>query len=904
MKKNERILLVAPLAIAALFAFLNAINALDVVEMRLYDALLHVKPPIEQHESIVLLNIDDDAIANVGFWPWSRDIVADGLILMREFEAGYAILDIEYVERSPLGVDSELLREEIPVLFTSEFNEIRRSMLDLFSALASGAISLEDAEDFVFDLADITEQAQARLLDTVRDIARDNDEYFGRTARFNGRTFFTVNMLPRVDPAIPDELVRYTHEHFAVPNTSEQLHTNSPFMQAGGVRPTILPIMRNGIGVGFPNVVIDSDGVRRRVELLIEHDGSFFAQLALSPLLHWLGRPELQLQDNHLVLLDARYPDGEVHTVRVPMVDGSRILINWPRATFDDSFRHLSFWELTRNTRLEENLVHNLNAMADAGYLSFYDAEFDILQAYDYAEQIKADAMNDGNGELIEEYRYVREMMFAETARFLDWATEDAILAEIERILAVEDLPPDLRQDYAPLLDEVPALFESTRETHDLLMQSRGTLQRELAGAFAFIGFTGTGTTDIGVNPFEEQYMNVGTHAAVANTILQRRFLSVLSPWYSVAAAFVLALLVTLMVRRLNPLWGIIVGLLLVLLIAAAGAYFFVATGTYLPLITPSLTVFLTFMVLTLIKFLQTAHERSFIRSAFGHYLSSDVINELLDDPTKLKLGGEKKHLTAFFTDVKGFSGISEQLDPTDLVRLLNNYLTEMSDIILDLRGTIDKFEGDAIISFFGAPIAYQDHASRACRAAVLMKRAEARLNQQVLEQGLSPSPLLTRIGINTGEMVVGNMGTAQKMDYTMMGHAVNLAARLEGVNKQYGTWLLASEMTRNEAGDDFVFRMMDRVRVVGVSEPVRLYEVVDEADHIDARTREVLDVYHEGLRIFEQRDWEAALQRFQQALHAHAEDGPSKVYARRCREFIKKRPPDSWDGAFNLTEK
>jgi len=357
-------------------------------------------------------------------------------------------------------------------------------------------------------------------------------------------------------------------------------------------------------------------------------------------------------------------------------------------------------------------------------------------------------------------------------------------------------------------------------------------------------------------------------------------------------------------VRKLNPLWGIIVGLVFVLLIAAAGAYFFVATGTYLPLVTPTLTVFLTFMVLTLIKFLQTAHERSFIRNAFGHYLSSDVINELLDDPTKLKLGGEKKHLTAFFTDVKGFSGISEQLDPTDLVRLLNNYLTEMSDIILDLRGTIDKFEGDAIISFFGAPIAYQDHASRACRAAVLMKRAEARLNQQVLEQGLSPSPLLTRIGINTGEMVVGNMGTAQKMDYTMMGHAVNLAARLEGVNKQYGTWLLASEMTRNEAGDGFVFRMMDRVRVVGVSEPVRLYEVVEEADHIDAPTREVLDIYHEGLKIFEQRDWEAALKRFQEALNAHAEDGPSKVYAKRCREFIKKRPPDSWDGAFNLTEK
>ncbi|TVQ38701.1 MAG: CHASE2 domain-containing protein [Spirochaetaceae bacterium] len=904
MKKGERILFVVPLVIAALFALLNALGALDVMEMRLYDTLLHVKPPIEQHQSLVLLNIDDDAIANVGIWPWSRDVVADGLILMREFETGYAILDIEYVERSPLGVDSELLQREIPGLFTREFAGIRQSILDLFSALASGAISVEDAQDFVFDLADITDQTQDRLLATVRDIARDNDEYFGKAARFNGRTFFTVNMLPQTDPAVSEELLRYTRERFTVPNTTTELDTNVPFRSAGGIRPTILPIIRHGIGAGFPNVVIDRDGVRRRVELLFEHNGDFFGQLALAPLLHWLGQPELQVREGQLVLIDAEYPDGEVHTVRIPMVDNSRILINWPRATFDDSFRHVSFWELTRNTRLEENLLHNLRAMADAGYLSFYDAEFDILQAYDYAEQIKEEVMEGADRDLIEEYRFVRDMMLVETGRFLDDTTEQAILDEINRILAVEDLPAGLREDYAPLLDEVPELFAAARANYRLLMQSRETLRQELPGAFAFIGFTGTGTTDIGVNPFEEQYMNVGTHASVANTILQRRFLTVLSPWYSVAAAFVLALLVTFLVRRLEPLWSIIVGLLFVLLISAAGALFFVYTGNYLPLITPSLTVFLSFLVLTLVKFLQTAHERSFIRSAFGHYLSTDVINELLDDPTKLKLGGEKKHLTAFFTDVKGFSGISEQLDPTDLVRLLNSYLTEMSNIILDLRGTIDKYEGDAIISFFGAPISYQDHAARACRAAVLMKRAEARLNEQVLEQGLSPAPLLTRIGINTGEMVVGNMGTAQKMDYTMMGHAVNLAARLEGVNKQYGTWLLASEMTRAEAGDDFAFRMMDRVRVVGVTEPVRLFELVEESGHLDERTREVLDIYHDGLRLFEQRDWNAAGKRFEQALKAHPGDGPSQVYIKRCREFLKKQPPADWDGAFNLTQK
>jgi adenylate cyclase len=321
-------------------------------------------------------------------------------------------------------------------------------------------------------------------------------------------------------------------------------------------------------------------------------------------------------------------------------------------------------------------------------------------------------------------------------------------------------------------------------------------------------------------------------------------------------------------------------------------------------MLTPVLTVFLTFLVIIGIKFVQTAQERSFIRNAFSHYLSNDVISEIINDPSKLNLGGEKKHLTAFFTDVKGFSSISEQLDPNDLVKLLNNYLTEMSNIILDLRGTIDKYEGDAIISFFGAPIEYEDHAKRACLAAVRMRKMERILNDHILEQQLSPSPLRTRVGINTGEIVVGNMGTAKKMDYTMMGHAVNLAARLEGVNKQYGTWILVSDATKQEAGNELVFRRLDRVRVVGVTEPVRLYELVDERSEASQETIQLVEAFDAGIERFEQRDWDGASAQFQEAMKIRPDDGPAQFYAKRCKEFKRKPPPDNWDGAFNLSMK
>ncbi len=340
------------------------------------------------------------------------------------------------------------------------------------------------------------------------------------------------------------------------------------------------------------------------------------------------------------------------------------------------------------------------------------------------------------------------------------------------------------------------------------------------------------------------------------------------------------------------------------MLIAVLGMGFFLVTGSYLKLLTPVLTVFFTLFVLILFKFLVLEKEKSYIRNAFSHYLSTDVINELLDDPSKLNLGGEKKLLTAMFTDVRGFSTISETMDPTELVKLLNAYLTEMSNIILELRGTIDKYEGDAIIAFFGAPIAYADHAGRACSAAVRMKKMEKILNEHFLTEKLSPTPLATRIGINTGEMVVGNMGTAQKMDYTIMGNSVNLASRLEGVNKQYGTWILASETTRQEAGEAFAWRQMDRVRVVGISQPVRLYELLEERSAADASTLAAVEIFHQAQALFEARDWDKAAGLFEEVQRLLPGDGPAEVFLKRCREFKKKPPADNWDGVFSLTMK
>jgi class 3 adenylate cyclase len=226
-----------------------------------------------------------------------------------------------------------------------------------------------------------------------------------------------------------------------------------------------------------------------------------------------------------------------------------------------------------------------------------------------------------------------------------------------------------------------------------------------------------------------------------------------------------------------------------------------------------------------------------------------------------------------------------------------------MSDIVLEQRGTIDKYEGDAIIAFFGAPLELKDHALRACASALLMKRIEGQLNTTYREKGLSPLPLYTRIGINTGDMVVGNMGTRKKMDYTIMGNAVNLAARLEGVNKQYGTWILASEDTIQETAGKILSRRLDRVRVVGITEPVRLHEVLAFAGEASPETLRKVELFHHALDIFENRDWAAAETAFQAVVDQAPEDGPAKLYLERCGQY-RNKAPEQWDGIFNLTQK
>jgi len=292
------------------------------------------------------------------------------------------------------------------------------------------------------------------------------------------------------------------------------------------------------------------------------------------------------------------------------------------------------------------------------------------------------------------------------------------------------------------------------------------------------------------------------------------------------------------------------------------------------------------------------------LQKAFSTYLSEDVVKEIIDDPTKLQLGGVKRHMTAMFTDIKDFSKIAEESTPEHLVELLNHYLSAMSDVILEQKGTIDKYEGDAILAFFGAPQQLPDHALRTCTAAILMKRLEVEVNKLLAEKDLCSRPVFTRIGINTGDMVAGNMGTQKKMNYTVIGNEVNLAARLEGVNKQYGTSIITSENTINETGGKLLSRRLGWIRVVGINKPVRIYEILDLMNDAKPPLRELVELFHNALDIYESRDWKNAENAFNKILEQFPDDNPSKLYLKYCRQFDQYPPRDDWDGVFDMREK
>jgi class 3 adenylate cyclase len=288
--------------------------------------------------------------------------------------------------------------------------------------------------------------------------------------------------------------------------------------------------------------------------------------------------------------------------------------------------------------------------------------------------------------------------------------------------------------------------------------------------------------------------------------------------------------------------------------------------------------------------------QRDLIKDTFGKFVDPSIVRGLLEDPASLKLGGERRVQTILFADLEGFTVLSERLDPETLFQLLNGYLETVTQVVTGHRGIIDKFIGDGVIAFWGPPLEPR-HAARACLAALELVQRMAQPTALCLKLHLPP--LRVRVGLATGEVLVGNIGSNSKYNYTVMGDIANLASRLEGANKLYGTQLLVTGRTVREAGDSIVARRIDTVRVIGRSEPVELYEILAPADTADGRHGSRLEQYQSSLELYQARRWSEARERFERI-----DDPPSRAMAARCAELADQPPGVDWDGVWNLERK
>ena len=390
---------------------------------------------------------------------------------------------------------------------------------------------------------------------------------------------------------------------------------------------------------------------------------------------------------------------------------------------------------------------------------------------------------------------------------------------------------------------------------------------------YVLFGFSAPGLLDLRSAPVAGVYSGAEIHATLLDNFLSGDFIRVLPGGMTIAATLLLALLLGLAASVLHSTAAIILSCTLGILMPGACGLAAYQAGFWLPIVVLETAAGLTIGLALLANYATEGRQKRFIKGAFRQYLSPAVIDQLISNPERLKLGGERKMLSIFFSDLQGFTSISEGLEPETLTALLNEYLTAMTDIVMEEGGTVDKYEGDAIIAFWNAPLDVAQHEMRTVRAAL---RCQARLAEMrpVIKERIGKE-MLMRIGINTGPAVVGNLGSQTRFDYTMLGDAVNLAARLEGANKQFGTFTMISEDTRRQVGSAIAVRELARLAVVGRREPVTVYEPMTREEYADRKT--VCDTFEQGLSQFYRGRFKKAREIFESI---QAADPAARSYA------------------------
>jgi class 3 adenylate cyclase/CHASE2 domain-containing sensor protein len=910
------------------FALFTYVPAFRRIELNTLDMRYRIRRAIHVSPRLATVDIDAATIERAGEWPVPRTFYADVIQTLADYDARLISFDILFPDASPPSADRGRLAKAL------ELSDDPGRIVELRRLLAEAMVSPDD------DVAAAIRESGIVILP---------------------QTFATADqLLNRTREAVQEETLA-ARERMTADRRSTlallqdfSLHCESgklggdPLTSAYDIEPPYRRFAEHAAGVGFAQVVQDLDGTVRTYPLFMRYDGRLYPSLAIMGVSIAVGVPlnEFDIKPGRYVLIPgarvySRDGYAELRDIRIPVDDRVRMMVNWA-GDYLTTFEHIPAAVLLRfrAVQIAKMRIHR------------YADDLDGLISHGYAEAV-ADItarrlLDAADAELM-----VRDLLLAQLAESMSAAVPNSRQAFLDGFAGGDD--SDMQQHLAGIWDQVVQnreLLNGLRETPDASYEAliaeagvtadtgadsrhaaeflrfivkagrdperwrplyffppqeiaiSGSGRRsalspfDLAGKVFYVGLTATGTHD-----FNPRYPMVGLHVNAANSLLTGQFIRPLTDWGSLLLMVVLALVTVCSIPRLQPVTGTLLMVCLMVSYVVLCFVLFDREGLWLPMLAPLGAILVPHLMIVTHKVLLEQREKRSVRHAFSTYMTPAVVNQVLKDPAMLRLGGQRREMSVYFSDLAGFTSISEAATPEELVQLLNEYLEGMTGVIFDHGGTLDKYAGDGVMAFWGAPVPQDDHAYRCCCAAL---DAQYCLREVLLPKWTAEGrpQLRMRIGINSGPMVVGNMGSRTRMDYTVMGDAVNLGARLETANKEYGTATMISEFTWNWVKDRLVCRELDALRVMGKVKPVRVYELVGQQGDVSPDRMETIERFEAGLRLYREREWRDAMAAFSTILRGRPDDGPSRTLLKRCEVYVDTPPPLDWDGVFSLDSK
>jgi len=911
-RKNQRRLALALGASAVLLVTFLHLERLDQhSELASLDLRFRFAGRSPAPTDILNVEIDDGSLNDLGRWPWPRETLAGIIDVLNECGARMIVLDIilplpeetRFVAASAevYGDDTGDLVSGVPIAVHDDAilaRAIAACREHIFVPMHIAGRRLEaPALETAFARV-IAQRPSAGFGDALALVSASHhgplDKTEARRAYLKARAMISLNRL-------------------AVKNIPPL-----PWFLSGQIVPPLVSFAQSAGNTGFVTVEPDVDGIVRRIPLLADA-GETFMQLGLAVAARDLGARGIACSSGRIAIA------GEHASRTIPLDGAGKMLINWMPMDGDSPAwpavrasavarpflldkridAHKTLWRqrclsLLKLSSGQFRTEHLQEVVFQAGMLQH---NLDQL----FLQEVEREAGRQRTA-LYEPARHVAaDDVDAERQAQMEKELDDCFQAVLDELSDESNIAAFVREGQAPAAGEILKMIRDIPAANEQLARQRKDVIERLSplirNRICIIGSSATGAADFVPTPVHNRMPGMNVHANIISTIISGRFIREAPTVWNVAAIVASGLIVTFFASSLSAGRSAIVLLAVVAGNLALAGSLFHWGGVWLAIVAPLASCKLAFVVVVAYRQLTEEREKRHIRRMFDKSLSPALVDRLIEDPSLMKLGGERRPLSCFFSDLEGFTTLAERLGEQRTVSLLNRYFDHMTAVIQDrMGGYLNKFLGDGLFVFFGAPVFQDDHASRALRAAVACQQEVEIINRRLAEESGAGITLKCRIGVTTGEAMVGNCGSSGRMDYTAIGDIVNLAARLESANKHFGTRILVDKATWNQAAaGDVIARDMGLVVVAGRAEPVAVVNVLGLAGCLDDRACEQAREFSRAVSLFADGRFAESAEVFEPLA---ASDKSASLFLAACRRFLQNPPSAQWNRALILEGK